>query len=430
VTITCDVTTGTAYDAAIEAAAVGSKAAAGAASVRASIGEDFVVKCWHSVTVTGDEVEDALIFEAAFAGLIPLVSGDVLEITGPGLSGAFAAASSLDTPGICRIESATGTRHIQGTFGLAGTDFTCTGPMEDGDTDVGTITLRFSPSLDAAGTVDEDEQSVVDDMLDSNDAAAFGVAFRDSWNAEPGTGTAPGAVVMGVLPRGNNNEAWFTSDATIPAAYRNADKWRYFIPFLNVMEAEEGAGTGHTAANAALRIWNQQIMLRNTATGVWSQFALGQTAAWSRASKSTIGQIAGAVSARASPMGGTEVRYPAGPLSYVLQATWNGLQLLNVDAYDAIQHTFWAELMKWDAAGVDDLADASLLIQVGASWYPTSRGGLDLQTIPGCFISRQKFVTDTPKRFSAITLLEARQANVEANGISAADYLADPPVLL
>lgn len=449
--ISVDVTTGAAYDAAIAAAAPGDKALAGLTSLRNSIGEDYVVKCWSGdalenltlPTISGSAVEgtnltttlgtwqSALVFEAHFAGLIPFTTSETLEITGPELSGVFTGTSDLDVLGICRIESADGTRHIQGTFGLTGADFICTGALvaEDG-AEVGSIVLRFAAAIETPTTVDEDEQSVVDDMLEANDAAAFGVLFRDAWNAEPETGSMPAAVVMGTDPRGENNESWFTGDATIPATYRDSDKWRYFIPYINVMEAEDGASSAHLAQNAAVRIWNQQIMLRNAYTQDWEQWAIGQSTSWSRANKSSVGQIAGAVSQRASPSGGTEVRYPVGPLAYVLQATWNGLKFLDIDEYDAIQHTFWAQLVKWDASGTDDLANAGLLIQAGASWYPTSRGGLDLQTIPGCMTSRLKFVTATPKRFSAITLLDARQANVTPSGITSTAYLADPPTLL
>src|SRR5690606_27779814 len=109
----------------------------------------------------------------------------------------------------------------------------------------------------------------------------------------------------------------------------------------------------------------------------------------------------GEVQSRPSGLGGREIRLPAGPLSYVLLGVWDSPRYLDIDPYDCIQHTVWAQLVMWDPTGVNDLADAGLMLQCGADWYAEAANFTQYAPIPGLQVSRLKTITATPQRFSA-----------------------------
>lgn len=313
-------------------------------------------------------------------------------------------------------------------------------------TQSGTIRLGAPDTLDAGFVEPEtgipaySPQVTVDDMGLHNDAKGFGASNYYVTADQPGQ--VPAAVSFGVRQNPQEQADWIRAELQ-NTSYWNI-LWRYMYPWSYTFTAE-----GHSATNLRLRISKAKFLVRNRASKQWSAFmsAAGASSySWAAAALANGQSLDQAPDLSVRTAGaGAEILVPnmfalAANQRYNLHGFWAGQTYMDCSSYDCIMHICLAQLVLDNPAGVDQRANARLMMHLGGDFYPAqggnnSSGGLFGRFIPfpGFAASRLKFVTATPKWFASANLLNARQDyNMPAgatppNSISVDSFLLNPP---
>lgn len=299
------------------------------------------------------------------------------------------------------------------------------------------ISLSAPASLDVgyvppgSGTIGSlTVQTLIDDMGLFNDHPAYG--FNSGWSRNPGNAF----VSWGNNWQASVQEDWF-KNASGNVAYVNAyPYWRYFLPWMVPYIADSHPST---ALNVGLRMSrfrmfarirsNQQyVLLRKDNNGAgtsWFQAALGNALGTDgdveerKLSDYVEVWIKNIFSSSEAGAG----------IGYAHHGLWSSPQFMDESPYDYIVCAAKAQLVKWNAAGADNLDAARIVMAMGGDPYPG--GGwtpASDRPIPSYAHSRLKLITRNAQWFTTSNLLNARQThNGPTASISVQSLRDNPP---
>jgi hypothetical protein len=189
------------------------------------------------------------------------------------------------------------------------------------------------------------------------------------------------------------------------------------------------ASGGHEATNAAVEMSRYEKWVRNRFTKAWSRIQLLAMGSGEYGSKPYIIGISQSMDWRDGPTTGSRIlRVPhkSSLTNRVLHPYGSKVNIANFAEIDCIAVGLRAKLVKWNPADVDDLADANVLMHIGADWYPRNS---QAQALPSMALTRAMQVTTTDQWFVNACLSTARKDYINADGtvISATEYRNNPP---
>lgn len=231
--------------------------------------------------------------------------------------------------------------------------------------------------------------TLITDMSLPNDLPLAGVPQQAGW------AKGPGHVVMGNDPRGTRTPRWWQ-----PAnpRYKSDQWWTALVPWFVVFDGE-----GHASIHTRVEVRRMQVFVLSQSTGQWQPLTRNGRIEGALYPKTLSGNAVGPADLRATADAGASIAVPGG--GRVFHGWCCGR--LNIDAPDvgAVFVTLQARLI---AGGVDDRAQARLLLQVGADYYPDATTQVAAFTPegynPGVGLSRAKRLTADWQAFNFITL--------------------------
>jgi len=231
--------------------------------------------------------------------------------------------------------------------------------------------------------------TLITDMSLPNDLPLAGVPQKAGW------AKGPGHVVMGNDPRGTRTPRWWQ-----PAdpRYKSAQWWTVLVPWFVVFDGE-----GHASVNTRVEVRRMQVFVLSRATGQWQSLARNGRIEGALYPKTLSGDAVENADVRPTADAGASIAVPGG--DRVFHGWCCGR--LNIDAPDigAVFVTLQARLL---ANGVDDRAQARLLLQVGADYYPNAATLVSAFTPaaynPGVGLSRAKRLSADWQAFNFTTL--------------------------
>ncbi len=383
------------------------------------------------------------VYQTTFTGSATTNGDGDIQMPGAlGGSPAVHSAADIDSGAwTCRIEKADDSaKAIEGTLGPpgSGAEFILSRDL-DGSTavTVGTLVLHAPSTLDfgyvpggGGGDVPAyDPQTTVNDMGLDNDSTAMG--FSNAWSTGyiGSTKVTPGFVAFGNRGIPSEQAPWFTQQSGVQP-YMGVP-WRYQIPWMVPY-----VGAAHNCENLGVLVERGKFLGRRRSDGAWviTRSANGGYS-WFPASMSNATQIPGSIQSRSGGVNGSVVQFdntPQRPANqrYVHHGVWGGLQYFDPTPYDAILHVMTAQLVLWNAAGVDQRSSSMVVMGMGGDSYPTTGGfsALGGANLPPFAGSRLKRITATKQWFSACNLSNCRQDYVGPNAsVSVQSFLNNPP---
>jgi hypothetical protein len=255
--------------------------------------------------------------------------------------------------------------------------------------------------------------TLITDMSLPNDLPLAGVPQQTGW------AKGPGHVVMGNDPRGSRTPRWWQ-----PAdpRYKSTQWWTVLVPWFVVFDGE-----GHASTHTRVEVRRMQVFVLSRASGQWQPLARDGRIEGALYPKTLTGNPVATADLRPTGNTGASIAVPAGDRLFHGWCCGR----LNIDAPDvgAVFVTLQARL-KTD--GVDDSAQARLLLQVGADYYPDAATQVvafaPAAYNPGVGLSRAKRLSADWQAFNFITLDVGVQDPGGAS-ISVAALQAAPPPL-
>ena len=258
--------------------------------------------------------------------------------------------------------------------------------------------------------------TIVNDMKLMNDVALAGVPTNY------GFARGPGYVIMGNDPRGTNTPSWWQVNNQ---SYKSSTYWNGVMPWLVVFD-----GVGNLASNTRVQLRNLKLYIKSKSTGKWNLINGSTGVSGENYPKSLQGADVQRPDVRTESDGSTSVLPPGGNLLF--HGWGGGIQAINGSDVGALFVTLQARLVKNNASGTDDRAQAKYLIHVGGDYYPTVTTRVtDLAPayyFPGIGTSRAKLVSNNWQAFNFSTI----DVGVEDPGggvMTEAQLRAAPPPL-
>ncbi len=444
----------------IAAAPIGSKRAAGCASVSAAIGAAWRLR----VRRAGSNVVDAVFVDA-----MPVVSGEI-RVPAHSVLSQFGDVDLSLGGWTVRLGRADDSLYVEGELGgpQSPAPFKLSANISSGKGfAVHGLALTFDAAID--GQLDRviplTPQQFLDELARPSDAPSVNwVAFvNQPASVQFVGGNNAGKPVAstnlcGAMVRGSTNPQYWKDDGAVLAAYKDADPWTHITPLAVVGEEASLSNIAtrmHSATNSAIHTRSQVAAGLRRSTGQWVIVRWrtdGQV--WFRVSESLYlyeGDLQPGDLVTSGVDGSTKLRwrnadgfarhfvgYANGEPGFPVEGNGNrmsmGVLLNDVSCWlTAIEMRVgpWDEAQAWDASA------CRLIVHSGIDPHPSPTSTAADANQPAIMLSRQvrlsqqwKWVVGATIRDSAVCRQDHTHGVLADAGISAAEFLANPPPFL